>query len=172
MISESWYQMRDGASDLPRGAFSDLAGVSFNEAQDNPYQPNLFYPGYEASLLGGEPARWSGRASIRGSIGRILPLPDGRFSLLRETLHRLASASMVERAIGVEAGAIGGQKVVDDGIFASTGMTLANRSRNLSDRIAVPEVELMPGRCDLGCALPHGACRLSRFRSWTFDELL
>ena len=45
---------RDGAPDLLRTALSDLAGVSFTEAQDNPYQPDLFYRGYEASPLGGD----------------------------------------------------------------------------------------------------------------------
>jgi outer membrane receptor protein involved in Fe transport len=45
---------RDGAPDLLRTALSDLAGVSFTDAQDNPYQPDLFYRGYEASPLGGD----------------------------------------------------------------------------------------------------------------------
>lgn len=45
---------RDGAPDLLRATLSDLPGVSFAEAQDNPYQPDLFYRGYEASPLGGD----------------------------------------------------------------------------------------------------------------------
>ena len=45
---------RNGAPDLLRAASSDLAGVSFAEAQDNPYQPDFYYRGYEASALGGD----------------------------------------------------------------------------------------------------------------------
>ncbi|MDY7524612.1 TonB-dependent receptor [Sphingomonas sp. 10B4] len=45
---------RDGSPDMLRSALRDLAGVSFTEAQDNAYQPDLFYRGYEASPLGGD----------------------------------------------------------------------------------------------------------------------
>lgn len=45
---------RRGEADLLDHLDSDLTGVSFDQAQDNPFQPDLFYRGYEASPLGGD----------------------------------------------------------------------------------------------------------------------
>jgi iron complex outermembrane receptor protein len=53
---------RLGAEDLRRGGTvsmlralgNDAPGVILDDAQDNPYQPNLLYRGYEASPLGGD----------------------------------------------------------------------------------------------------------------------
>lgn len=46
---------RGGTTNLLRAIESDLPGVSLDDAQANPYQPNLLYHGYEASPLGGDP---------------------------------------------------------------------------------------------------------------------
>ena len=46
---------RGGTTSLLRTLDTDLSGVTLDEAQDNPYQPNLLYRGYEASPLGGNP---------------------------------------------------------------------------------------------------------------------
>ncbi|HEX4736490.1 MAG TPA: TonB-dependent receptor [Allosphingosinicella sp.] len=43
-----------GTADLLRSLDAALPGVSLDEAQDNPWQPNLLYRGYEASPLGGD----------------------------------------------------------------------------------------------------------------------
>ncbi|HEX4695423.1 TonB-dependent receptor [Sphingomonas sp.] len=45
---------RRGEADLLDHLDGDLAGVSFDQAQDNSFQPDLFYRGYEASPLGGD----------------------------------------------------------------------------------------------------------------------
>src|SRR5262249_48602904 len=46
---------RGGTTNLLRTLGTDLPGVSLDEGQGNPYQPNLIYRGYEASPLGGDP---------------------------------------------------------------------------------------------------------------------
>jgi outer membrane receptor protein involved in Fe transport len=43
-----------GNADLLGSLDAALPGVSLDEAQDNPWQPNLLYRGYEASPLGGD----------------------------------------------------------------------------------------------------------------------
>jgi len=45
---------RGGTTNLLRAADTDLAGITLDEAQANPYQPTLLYRGYEASALGGD----------------------------------------------------------------------------------------------------------------------
>ncbi|GAA0297264.1 TonB-dependent receptor [Sphingomonas oligophenolica] len=42
-----------GVADLLRALDGQAAGVTLNQAQGNPFQPNLLYRGYEASPLGG-----------------------------------------------------------------------------------------------------------------------
>src|SRR5690349_12182614 len=44
---------RFGAPDLLR-ALANAPGISFSDAQDNPFQPNVFYRGFEASPLAGD----------------------------------------------------------------------------------------------------------------------
>lgn len=44
---------RGGATDLLHALDAQAAGVSLDQAQANPFQPNLLYRGYEASPLGG-----------------------------------------------------------------------------------------------------------------------
>jgi outer membrane receptor protein involved in Fe transport len=46
---------RGGTTSLLRSLDTDLPGVTLDDAQGNPYQPNLLYHGYEASPLGGNP---------------------------------------------------------------------------------------------------------------------
>jgi outer membrane receptor protein involved in Fe transport len=45
---------RLGSANLLRALGDSGAGVSLSEAQDNPFQPNLFYRGFEASPLSGD----------------------------------------------------------------------------------------------------------------------
>jgi outer membrane receptor protein involved in Fe transport len=45
---------RFGAASTLGTLANDLAGVSLSDAQDNPFQPNLFYRGFEASPLAGD----------------------------------------------------------------------------------------------------------------------
>ncbi|MFI4934028.1 MAG: TonB-dependent receptor [Caulobacterales bacterium] len=44
----------NGAPGLLTGLDQRIGGVSLDEAQDNPFQPNLIYRGFEASPLGGD----------------------------------------------------------------------------------------------------------------------
>ena len=46
-------ELRNGATDVLRALDMQAPGVTLDEAQANPYQPNLLYRGYEASPLGG-----------------------------------------------------------------------------------------------------------------------
>ena len=50
---ESEALRRGGTTNLLRALDALAAGVSLDDAQDNPWQPNLLYRGYEASPLGG-----------------------------------------------------------------------------------------------------------------------
>jgi len=45
---------RFGAPDVLGALANEAPGVSFSNAQDNPFQPNLFYRGFEASPLAGD----------------------------------------------------------------------------------------------------------------------
>jgi iron complex outermembrane recepter protein len=45
---------RFGAPDVLSALQTQSPGVSFSDAQDNPFQPNLFYRGFEASPLAGD----------------------------------------------------------------------------------------------------------------------
>ena len=45
---------RFGAPDLLRTLADEAPSLSFSNAQNNPFQPNLFYRGFEASPLAGE----------------------------------------------------------------------------------------------------------------------
>ena len=46
--------LQRGATSLLRALDTALPGVAVDEAQGNPYQPNLYYRGFEASPLGGD----------------------------------------------------------------------------------------------------------------------
>ena len=63
---------RFGTPDLLR-ALANAPGVSFSEAQDNPFQPNVFYRGFEASPLAGDA---QGLAVYAGGVRLNHPFGD------------------------------------------------------------------------------------------------
>ena len=63
---------RFGSPDL-LGALANAPGISFSEAQDNPFQPNVFYRGFEASPLAGDA---QGLAVYAGGVRLNHPFGD------------------------------------------------------------------------------------------------
>src|SRR5947209_7304377 len=64
---------RFGVPDLLRALGNEAPGISFSDAQDNPFQPNLFYRGFEASPLAGDA---QGLAVYAGGVRLNQPFGD------------------------------------------------------------------------------------------------
>lgn len=64
---------RFGAPDLLRALANEAPGVTFSDAQDNPFQPNLSYRGFEASPLSGNA---QGLAVYAGGVRLNHPFGD------------------------------------------------------------------------------------------------
>lgn len=62
---------RAGTPDLLASLTRSFAGVSLQDAQNNPWQPNLVYRGYVASPLKGRRKGWRFMSMVRGSTSRL-----------------------------------------------------------------------------------------------------